>query len=106
MIELSARDFGAFTAVFRHFHLNGVEVMATGGNRGTVPDDTPWPLVEAAAGMDGVEVYTDLPAPAPPEPEPEPGTEPSAPTKATKTAATKAARRTRKPSTAPADTGV
>lgn len=95
MIELSARDFPAFTAVFRHFHNAGVDVMATGGNRGTVPDSTPWPLVAAAAGMDGVEVHTDLPVPPDPSAH-APDPQPPAPK----------ARRTRKPSAAPADTGV
>lgn len=68
MIEFAGRGFQPFLGALMLFRRNGVVVSPRGANRGTVPDDTDWALVQQVAAMDGVTVWTDLPEPAPTQP--------------------------------------
>lgn len=65
MIEFQGRGFTPFLAAVMLLRRNGVQVSARGGNRGVVPDDTDWALVQQVAGLDGVTVWATQPPPAP-----------------------------------------
>jgi len=70
MIEFQGRGFHPFMLAVLVFRSHGVQVAASGGNRGRVPDDTDPAVLRQVADLDGVTVHTAIPDP---DPIPDPG---------------------------------
>jgi len=65
MIEFQGRGFHPFMLAVLVFRSHGVQVAASGGNRGRVPDDTDPAVLRQVADLDGVTVQTAIPDPIP-----------------------------------------
>jgi hypothetical protein len=71
VIPIVAHGWPQFLTVHAILRDAGVDVIASGGNDMSVPDDTPVDVLRQVAAA-GATVHADLTKPAQPEPDPEP----------------------------------